>query len=260
MRVAEKIKETLPSGTEQEFRSLLLSISDSKLLLGYHFGEWTFRTPTLESGIATCNFAQDELGHVRLLHGLLKNSMGESDKTLVHDRNASDYLSVRSLNIDIPNWLELISLSAVIDSGLTILLSSLSDSSFRPLRDRVGKILQEEKFHTDYTNAWIISLTNESDERSKTVSDIFRRTIPVYAEWLNSLNTAGLLEAGIQTRSNQAILDETIDTLDALAAKAGLTAPNTSKITSDQEADLPLHPDEDIIYSIRGEKNEVYRV
>ena len=121
--MAEKIKDSLPSGVEEEFKSLLLSVSDTKLLLGYHFGEWTFRTPTLESGIATCNFAQDELGHVRLFHGLLKNSMGESDKTLVHDRNADDYLSVRSLNSDISNWLELISLSAVIDTGLTILLN-----------------------------------------------------------------------------------------------------------------------------------------
>ena len=162
--------------------------------------------------------------------------------------------------MDIPDWLELISLSAVIDTGLTVLLNSMSDSSFRPLRERVGKILQEEKFHTDYTNAWIISLTNESDDRSKAVSDIFRKTIPVYAEWLNSLNTVGLLESGIQNKSNQAILDETIDTLDALASKAGLSAPNTLDISSDQEAELPSHPDEDIIYSIRGEKNEVYRV
>jgi len=260
LTVVEKIKDTLPAGVEQEFRSLLLSISDSKLLLGYHFGEWTFRTPTLESGIATCNFAQDELGHVRLLHGLLKNSMGESDKTLVHDRNADDYLSVRSLNSDIPNWLELISLSAVIDTGLTILLNSMSDSSFRPLRDRVGKILQEEKFHTDYTNAWIMSLTNESDERSESVSDIFRKTMPVYAEWLNSLDTSGLLEAEIQNKSNDKILKETIDTLDALAAKAGLSPPNTLEFSSEPDADLPLHPEEDIIYSIRGEKNEVYRV
>ena len=258
--MVEKIKDTLPAGVEQEFRSLLLSISDSKLLLGYHFGEWTFRTPTLESGIATCNFAQDELGHVRLLHGLLKNSMGESDKTLVHERNADDYQSVRSLNSDIPNWLELISLSAVIDTGLTILLNSMSDSSFRPLRDRVGKILQEEKFHTDYTNAWIMSLTNESDERSKSVSDIFRKTMPVYAEWLNSLDTSGLLEAGIQNKSNDKILEETIDTLDALAAKAGLSPQNTLEFSSEVDADLPLHPEEDIIYSIRGEKNEVYRV
>ena len=258
--MAEKIKDSLPSGVEEEFKSLLLSVSDTKLLLGYHFGEWTFRTPTLESGIATCNFAQDELGHVRLFHGLLKNSMGESDKTLVHDRNADDYLSVRSLNSDISNWLELISLSAVIDTGLTILLNSMSDSSFRPLRERVGKILQEEKFHTDYTNAWIISLTNESDERSKAVSDIFRKTIPVYAEWLNSMNTTGLLEAGILNKSSSDVLDDTIDTLDTLAEKAGLSAPNTIEISSKQDADLPLHPDEDIIYSIRGEKNEVYRI
>jgi len=260
LRVAEKIKDALPSGSEREFSSLLLSISDTKLLLGYHFGEWTFRTPTLESGIATCNFAQDELGHVRLLHGLLKKSMGESDRTLVHERSAADYRSVRSLNSDIPNWLELISLSAVIDTGLTILLNSMSDSSYRPLRDRVGKILQEEKFHTDYTNAWVISLTNDSSERSKMVSDIFRKTIPVYAEWLNSLNYSGLLEAGIQNKTNSEILDETIDALDALAVRAGLGTPKAVAVSAEQHADLPLHPDEDIIYSLRGEKNEVYRI
>ena len=258
--MTEKIKETLPKGTEDEFKSLLLAISDTKLLLGYHFGEWTFRTPSLESGIATCNFAQDELGHVRLFHGLLKNHSDESDATLIHERPAENYNSAVCLNSNISSWLELITYSAVIDGGVTILLESMSDSSFRPLRERVGKILQEEKFHSDYSEAWIASLANDAEGGSELVGDVFKKAVPAFANWLKALNASDLIEAGVLKTSLEELLGNSFEKFEALAKNARLDLPELSETASDDSADYPKFPVEEIIYSLRGEKNVVFRV
>ena len=258
--MTEKVKEKLPKGTEDEFKSLLLAISDTKLLLGYHFGEWTFRTPSLESGIATCNFAQDELGHVRLFHGLLKNHSNESDATLIHERPAENYNSVVCLNSDISSWLELITFSAVIDGGVTILLESMSDSSFRPLRERVGKILQEEKFHSDYSEAWVTSLVNDAKGGSELVGDVFKKAVPAFANWLNKLNASNLIVAGVLKTSLEESLGNSFNKFDALAKNLRLGLPELKEIASDNSADYLQYPQDDIIYSLRGEKNEVFRV
>jgi len=258
--VAEKVKEKLPNGTEEEFKSLLLAISDTKLLLGYHFGEWTFRTPSLESGIANCNFAQDELGHVRLFHGLLKNHSNESDSTLIHDRPAENYNSVVCLNSDISSWLELITYSAVIDGGVTILLESMSDSSFRPLRERVGKILQEEKFHSDYTDAWVTSLANDANGGSELVGDVFKKAIPALNKWLQSLNTANLIETGMIISPVEDLIERCYKKFESLLKNAGLDLPELRGVALNDDGDYPQYPQEDIIYSLRGEKNVVFRV
>jgi len=258
--VTEKVKEKLPKGTEDEFKSLLLAISDTKLLLGYHFGEWTFRTPSLESGIATCNFAQDELGHVRLFHGLLKNHSNESDSTLIHHRPADNYNSVVCLNANIPSWLELIAYSAVIDGGVTILLESMSDSSFRPLRERVGKILQEEKFHSDYTDAWVTSLANDAEGGLELVADVFKKAIPAFNKWLQSLSTANLIEMGLMSSPAEELLERCYKKFEALLKNVGLVLPELRRIASDDGAVYPQYPQEEIIYSLRGEKNVVFRV
>ena len=258
--MTEKVKETLPKGTEDEFKSLLLAISDTKLLLGFHFGEWTFRTPSLESGIATCNFAQDELGHVRLFHGLLKNHLNESDATLIHERPAENYNSVVCLNSNISSWLELITYSAVIDGGVTILLESMSDSSFRPLRERVGKILQEEKFHSDYSGAWITSLVNDAEGGSELVGDVFKKAVPAFANWLNKLNVSNLIKAGVLKTSLDESLGISFKKFEELAKNAKFELPELSEAASDGGADYPQYPQEEIIYSLRGEKNVVFRV
>ena len=258
--MVDKTKDSLPAAVKDEFKALLLGISDTKLLLGYHFGEWTFRTPTLEAGIATCNFAQDELGHVRLLHGLLKKHSGESDATLIHDRPAEKYNVVVSLNLDISSWIELISLSAVIDSGLTILLESMSDSSFRPLRERVEKILQEEKFHSDYTHAWVASLATDGNGSADMVGEVFQKAVPAYALWLGDLTDSALVEEGILNMPIKETLARTFENINSLAQNSGLNVPNSKEMELGDSTDFPRYPDEGIIYSLRGEKNEVFRV
>jgi len=258
--VTEKLIESLPKGTEDEFRDLLLSISDTKLLLGYHFGEWTFRTPSMESGIAACNFAQDELGHVRLFHGMMKKHSAESDATLIHDRAADKYNSVVCLNSDISNWLELITYSAVVDAGTTILLESLKDSNFRPLRERVEKILQEEKFHSDYCNAWVASLASDGNGNSETVGDIFSKAVAAFTRWVQDINTTSLKHAGMMTSSAEEINESCFNSFKTMAKNAGLNIPGSMSDQQDNIEGFPQFPEEEIIYSLRGEKNEVFRV
>ena len=55
--------ELIPEEARDGTRAALLACADTKLLLGYHYGEWTFGAPALEAAIAACSMGQDELGH-----------------------------------------------------------------------------------------------------------------------------------------------------------------------------------------------------
>ena len=51
---AQELSETSREG----LRCLLTACADTKLLLGFHYGEWTFGTPELEAAVASCSLAQ----------------------------------------------------------------------------------------------------------------------------------------------------------------------------------------------------------
>ena len=85
-------------------RQLLLACADTKLLLGYHYGEWTFGTPELEAAVASCSLAQAELGHVRLLHAVLVKHCAEDPNELVDAREPQAFASVGFLDGPITDW------------------------------------------------------------------------------------------------------------------------------------------------------------
>ena len=52
-------------------RSLILTLADSKRVLGLRYSDRMLGAPTLEAGIAASSMAQDEWGHARLTYALL---------------------------------------------------------------------------------------------------------------------------------------------------------------------------------------------
>ena len=52
---------------------LILSLADSKRLMGIRYSDWILGAPSVETGIATSSMTQDEWGHARLLYAMLKD-------------------------------------------------------------------------------------------------------------------------------------------------------------------------------------------
>src|SRR5262249_10626304 len=135
-------------------RDLILVLADTKRLLGTRYAEWILGAPELEAGIACASMAQDEWGHAGLLYALLRD-FGDEPEQLEHEREASEYHSMEILDRPPYTWPELVVLNAFVDAALTVQLEALRESAHAPLKQRVGKLLDEETFHARHGAAWI---------------------------------------------------------------------------------------------------------
>ena len=261
--------DALNEPARRALREQLLALADTKLLLGHHCGEWTFRAPELEASIAACNIAQDEWGHTRLLYGILERYFGETADTLLHERSADTFTSVSALDGPLEGWPHLVAVSFLVDAGVTLLLQSMIESSFRPLRDRIGKMLQEERYHLLFGEAWAQSLAAKSPESRDAISSAVETVYPSAISWFgppDSEHDAALVELGIKGERDAEIAQKLRDRVERLADTAGLSRPADGEVIdwsgwrSDLRRSSGGGPKPLIVDELRGRKNVQYRV
>jgi phenylacetate-CoA oxygenase PaaI subunit len=155
--------EELSPEVRRALRDLILSLADSKRLIGILYAEWVLGAPELEANIAASSISQDEWGHSRLLYALLKD-FGDDPEKLEHEREPSEYCNIEALDKRFATWTEFVVANAVVDTALTVQLEALSESRYAPLRQRVQKQLEEERFHFGHGAAWLRRLAGAGDE------------------------------------------------------------------------------------------------
>ena len=248
-------------------RQLLLACADTKLLLGYHYGEWTFGTPELEAAVASCSLAQAELGHVRLLHAVLAKHFDDDPDALVDAREPEAFANVGFLDRPIEDWAGFVAMNYVVDLAATRLLHTCQGSSFKPIRMSVDKMLDEERYHLHHGRGWFRTLAARGDQREA----LERRTsdaLSSVVEWLGPANEPGdaaLVEAGIKSAANGAVLNAVVRDVTGLAAEAGIALDPA--LPSDFRAWTPENrriagggPDDEILFHLRGTKNDVFKL
>jgi ring-1,2-phenylacetyl-CoA epoxidase subunit PaaC len=147
-------------------RSLILTLADSKRLLGIRYSDWMLGAPTLETGIAASSMAQDEWGHGRLSYALL-GEFGDEPKHLEHERAAEEYHSMEELDSPFGSWSEMIAAALLLDGALAIQYSALVESRYSPVHNRVQKLLDEEEFHYQYAAGWAPRLAANAIPRTE---------------------------------------------------------------------------------------------
>ena len=179
-------------------RDLILTLADTKRLLGMRYAEWILGAPALEAGIACASMAQDEWGHGRLLYALLKD-FGDDVEKLEHGREPSEYRNIELLDDSPATWPELVVVNALVDTAVTIQLEALRESSHTPLRQRVSKILDEEEFHAAHGAAWLKRLASASTEGRQQIRAAMDRAIPVLLRWFgpDGERSRAMLENGV---------------------------------------------------------------
>jgi ring-1,2-phenylacetyl-CoA epoxidase subunit PaaC len=248
-------------------REILLACADTKLLLGYHYGEWTFGTPELEAAVASCSLAQAELGHVRLLHAVLSKHFGDDPDGLVEQRAGDAFANVAFLDRPIEDWAGFVAVNYVVDHAVTRVLSSLRGSSFKPLRMSVEKMLDEERYHLHHGRGWFRTLAGREDQRAALLERI-RAALASIGEWFGpsgEVGDAALVAAGIKSEDNavlrQAVVDEVVQLAGSLelAIDAGPPVafvgwrPDTRRMAGGG-------PEDEILFHLRGTKNEIYKL
>lgn len=160
------LQSGLPGASEEliaAFRRLLVSMADSKRVLGIRYSDWVLGAPSIEAGIAAASMAQDEWGHARLLYATLKD-FGEDPVALEHDRPASAYASLEALDGPFEDWAAFVAGVVVVDGALTVALEGLLEGGYESISGRIGKMLGEEEFHQSLGEAWFTRLAGGSPE------------------------------------------------------------------------------------------------
>lgn len=248
-----------------EIRDLILVLADSKRLLGYRYAEWMLGAPELESGIALSSMAQDEWGHARLLYALLKEFDDDVD-ALEHGREAEAYRNIEVLDSEAPSWPDAVALMAVVDPALTVQLEALRGSAHEPLRQRVEKLLDEERFHVAHGQAWFRRLARGTDASRAALAAAVERAVPPVLRWFgpDSERSRSLVEAGVVDGSGGSLRDRLLERLDPLLQSVDLSGrysdaePDFTGFDEARRRGDAGGPDEATIRRIRGDHNRAF--
>lgn len=169
-RVDLAMVHTLDESLREPMFALLSSLADNKYVLGRRYAEWCTGAPMLESAVAAAAMAQDELGHARSFYPLLRGFRDGRDVSQMNQMEEKGWQqratsAVSSLDRHFADWPEFIAVNLLVDTALTVLLASATDSPYEPLRQRARKIQQEETGHWVHATGWLRRLASNSTPR-----------------------------------------------------------------------------------------------
>ncbi len=193
-------------------RSLILSLADSKRVLGLRYSDRMLGAPTLEAGIAASSMAQDEWGHARLTYAML-GDFGDDPKALEHERTAADYRSHPALDEGFGSWADFIACMLLVDTALTAQYAALVGSRYAPAQNRVQKMLDEERFHFQYAAGWTRKIASVAELRDELAASLARYLSPAL-QWLGDDDAPSL----------RRLVDDGLVTADAAGVRARVLA------------------------------------
>ncbi len=161
----------------------ILTLADTKRLLGIRYSDWILGSPSIETGIAASSMAQDEWGHARLLYAMLKK-LGYDPFEVEHTRPASRYYSAPALDRPFADWADFAAAVVVVDGALAVALESFAAGDFALARTRVPKMLAEEEYHRQFGSAWFTRLAEAGGEARTRVRESAMAMLPSTLAWL----------------------------------------------------------------------------
>lgn len=252
----------LSAEVETAVRDLILVLADTKRLLGYRYAEWMLGAPELETGIACSSMAQDEWGHARLLYALMKG-FDEDVEALEHGREPGAYRNLEVLDSPAETWPEVVALMALADVAVTVQFAALGSSSYEPLRQRVEKLVEEERFHAAHGSAWFRRLAEGSDASRQALRDAVDAVLEPVLRWFgpDSDRARALADAGVVSVAGSGLRQRFLERVDDLLGLVGTAAPGSPDLEGFDEASRRSHgggPDEETIRRIRGDRNRAF--
>lgn len=261
--------EGMPRPAAEGLHCLLWALADTKLLLGYHYGEWTFGAPALEAAVANCSLSQSELGHVRLLHALIKKHWDDDPETLVETRPAPRFANIAYLDAPISGWPAFVAMNAVVDLAATRVLAALEGSAFKPLRMSVGKMLDEERHHAHHGRGWFRTLGRAGGAPARDLGVAVGEALAAVAVWLGPADDHGgtaLVTAGVAAQSPFDLLEAVAEDVRRLAYDTGVVLPRPVPAgfkrwdARTRRSGGSAGPAEDIVFHLRGGANALFKL
>ena len=223
------LSESERTAVEAELRTL----ADDQFVVAERYIDWQVRGPTLEADIAVANIAQDEYGHARLWYDLLER-LGYDEAELIWERSPDEFrhATLLELGYEPGDWADAVLRGYLYDTFERLHLEALEGTSYPPIADRLEKVQGEEAYHREHTQSWLDRLTEgttPSDEPVRRLQAALDRLYP-HALTLFAPTDAEpvILEAGVRTRSLDAIREDWLAVTTPFLEGLGLTVPEPS--------------------------------
>jgi ring-1,2-phenylacetyl-CoA epoxidase subunit PaaC len=259
-----EVSDALGAVTRSAVRDLILALADTKRVLGYRYAEWMLGAPELETGIACSSMAQDEWGHARLLYALMKD-FDEDVERLEHGRESESYHSMEVLDAPAETWPDVVALMVLADAAVTLQIGVLRDSSYAPLRQRVEKVLEEERFHAAHGAAWLRRLAGGTGESGAALAAALERTLEPVLGWFGpeSERSRRLVEDRVVSEAGPALSERFIAQISPLLDEAGVSrgvtgAPDLANFDEGRRRSAAGGPDEETVRRVRGDRNRAF--
>jgi 1,2-phenylacetyl-CoA epoxidase catalytic subunit len=238
-----KTVEDLPDGVADHLASLILSLADTKRLLGIRYSDWILGAPSVEAGIACSAMAQDEWEH---------------------ERGADGYASCELVDADVSSWPELIALNLLLDTALSVQVELMLDSRFEPIHYKVRKLLDEERFHFDHARGWTARLSSTEAGRAS-LSEAFEAAWDAVLRVFGPADdpmAAALAEAGVTSGGSDAARRLWLERIAPVVEGLGLGGktdagyePDWADWSAERRRAASGGPDEDTLARARGDRN-----
>lgn len=147
------------------------AITDTKLVLGQRYAQWSLAGPSLEDDIGGASAAQEEIGHVRQLVRQLE-AQGCDPEWLNGDREPEEFANVASLDRIDGAWPSFLATAATADRAAWYMLDAIDWDDMEGLITKMG---EDEYFHLEYHDARLETLAEDDPE---TIQETLERTIP----------------------------------------------------------------------------------
>lgn len=204
-----------------ELRNFMMVLADTKRALGLRYAEWCDRAPTLEAGVAASAMAQDQLGQARVLYSLIQEFPGAplnlDDETSPHNFNLA------FLDNPFPDWATFVAANLLIGAAVTISEQALANSRFSPLRSRMPKMLDEERFHSIHAEGWFKHLANLNDHVALAQAQAVEEILPQVLCWFGDAQHAQLADEGILTAAPGDLREQYLERIGPLLSSVKAT-------------------------------------
>jgi ring-1,2-phenylacetyl-CoA epoxidase subunit PaaA/ring-1,2-phenylacetyl-CoA epoxidase subunit PaaC len=191
---------------------LLGGLAAAKHGLGYRLAFAGLSAPAIEAAVATVALAQEELGHARLLYASelrLRGGGGEDEGAV----GAAIQTSPPAPDlVPAPDaWADVLATLATLDTGLSLWLEALTDSTEPWLRPRAQRMLDEEAFHREYLRGWLDVAAGEPALRDRVAAGV-TTALARYRPWMDALAERAAA-AGVAAPPSGARLQSTVTEL-----------------------------------------------
>ena len=253
---------TVVETLRQPLRRLILTLADSKRMMGIRYSDWVLGAPSIETGVAASSMSQDEWGHARLLYAMLRD-LGMDPTRVEHGRSAGEYASLDGLDDAFEDWACVVAGMVVVDGALAVALEGFSEGRYEPARTRVPKMLAEEEFHASLGRAWYRRLSGSGSGARELLAQATSALLPATLAWLGASDAAaGALAKASVTPPGPHLLTRFRDRTRELLAESGVDVDAARPATEwdPSRARGPGHPAEEAVERARGDRNRALLV